>query len=410
MKVWFKYLIGIALGVIFSLVAGSENETFIVVNSFLTELALQIGRYAAYPLLFFGFSLGVYNLAETKKLAKLLLFCFAFALTLAVLFSGLGMLSFYIVSPARIPISVEHAVPLPEFSLTNYLLAIFPSSPFEAFTESLFMLPICTFAFFAGLGAASLEKQFSKHTLTVFDSLARVSYSIAIFLVDFYAILLIAVTVTWVSNFSLMLQTGFFTDIIILLFVNLLVVFFGVFPLIIKLTCKDVNPYKVLFAALATFLVAFFSGDANTSFVTNLRHCHESLGIRRRISNVATPLLTIFAKPGSAMILSISFLVIVKSYGSKFLSFNEHLLLVLLSVVFSLILAQFSIGGTYIALAGICLFFGSLFEQGYLILKPAAFFLGAVATAIDAFAAMVGSYILAYKQNMLLEKDTRFYI
>ena len=217
----------------------------------------------------------------------------------------------------------------------------------------------------------------------------------------------------WTVIFSAMVQSvqaGFFTDMIILLVVDLIVIFFGVFPLVIKLTCKEVNPYRVLFAALATFIVAFFSGDANTGFVTNLRHCHESLCIRRLVSYVATQLLTIFAKPGSAMALSISFLIIFKSYSSNSMDVPSLLLLMFLSACFSLFLAPFSVGGTYIALAGICLFFGSVYEQGYLILKPAAFFIGSVATAIDAFAAMVGSYILAYREDMILEKDIRFFI
>ena len=392
MKVWFKYLIGVILGVVFALVAGSSNTVFVQVTSFLSDWALQIGRYAAYPVLFFGFALGVFNLIESKKLVRLLLFCLLFPIIAAVLFSALGIVSFFIANPSRIPISVENAVALPAFKLTNYLSAIFPSNAFQSFTETFFMLPICVFAFFAGVGAATIEKQFSKSALTVFDSFARVAYSVVVLFVDFYAILVVALTAMWTVNFSAM------------------VIFFGVFPLVIKLTCKEVNPYRVLFAALATFIVAFFSGDANTGFVTNLRHCHESLGIRRRVSNVAMPLLTIFAKPGSAMVLSMSFVIIFKSYSSNSMDVPSLLLLMLLAACFSLFLAPFSVGGTYIALAGICLFFGSVYEQGYLILKPAAFFIGSVATAIDAFAAMVGSYILAYREDMILEKDIRFFI
>ncbi len=410
MKVWFKYLIGIILGIVFTIVAGNSNTVFVQVITFLSDWALQIGRYAAYPILFFGFALGVYNLAESKKLIRLLLFCFVFSVAAAILFSATGIVSFFIANPSRIPISVENAVTLPEFRLTNYLSAIFPSSAFQSFTETVFMLPICAFAFFAGIGAASIDKQFSKHTLTVFDSFARVAYSVVVLFVDFYAILMIAITASWTLQFSAMVQTGFFTDMIILLTIDLLVLFFGIFPLIIKLSCKEVNPYKVLFAALATFMVAFFSGDANTAFVTNLRHCHESLGIRRRVSNVATPLLTIFARPGSAMVLSVSFLIIFKSYSSNSMGMQSLLWLLLLSVAFSLFLGQFSKGGTYIALASICLFFGSVYEQGYLILKSSVFFLGSIATAIDAFTAMVGSYIFAYHEDLMLEKDMRFFI
>lgn len=410
MKVWFKYLIGIILGIIFTLVAGSDNEIFLNVSNFLTELALQIGRYMAYPILFFGFALGIYNLIESKRVGRLLLFCFVFSLAAALLFSILGIVSFFIANPSRIPISVENAEVLPHLSVADFLLGAFPSSPFLSFTDALFMLPICVFAFFAGIGAASIEKQFSRHTLTLFDSLARVSYSVLVLFVDFFAIFMIALSISWTIKFRAMLTIGFFTDLILLLVIDMLLIFFGVFPLIIKLSCREVNPYRVVFAAFAPFLMAFFSGDAHATFVTNLRHCHESLGIRRRISNVATPLLTIFAKPGTALVLSTSFLLIFKAYSGGSIGFQNLLLLLLLSSAFSFLLSRFPIEGVYIALAGICMFFGSVYEQGYLILKPAIFFIAAVATAIDTFAAMVGSYILAYHEDMMMEKDMRFFI
>lgn len=410
MKVWIKYLIGIILGIIIAIVAGKDNESFFQTTQFLTDLALQIGRYAIYPILFFGFALGIYNLAETKRLGKVLIFCFCFAILSAFLFSGLGITSFFIMNPSRIPILVENATALPQFSFSSFLLATFPSSPFSSFTESLFLLPICFFAFCIGLSAASIEKSFAKHALTIFDSFARIAYSMLTFFVDFYAIFLTIISIQWFVQLRTIFEMGFFTDIIILLLVDLVILFCGVYPLIIKLICKEANPFKVLYASLATFLCAITTTDSNVTLVTNLRHCHESLGIRRRISNVATPLLTIFAKPGSALVLSVSFLVIFKSYSNHSMGVKSLLLLLLLSSVFSLVLSQFSIGGTYIALATICLFFGSAYEQGYLILKPMAFFLGAIATAIDAFAAMVGSYILAYQTDMALEKDLRFFI
>lgn len=410
MKVWLKFIIGIVLGVLIAVVAGADNTVFTNVTTFLTNLALQIGRYAAYPLLFFGLALGVYNLAVTKRVGKVLLFCFCFAIVLSFIFSLMGIASFFVANPSRISIPSESATELPVFSLAAFLTAALPSTPFASFTESVFMLPICLFAFFAGIGCASLEKQFAKQTLTVFDSLARVAYTVLTYFVDFYAILLIVVSISWTQDFGNLLSMGFFKDLIILLFVDLVILLVGVFPLIIKLMCRDVNPYKVLYAAIAPLIAGFFTGDANVGFVVNVRHCHESLGIRRRISNVATPLLTIFAKPGSTLVLTVSFLIIFKSYSSHTMGIKSLLLLALLATSFSLILSQFSRGGTYIALAAICLFFGSVYKQGYLVLKPAAFFLGSVATAIDTFAAMVGSYILAYQEDMLIEKDMRFFI
>ena len=61
MKIWLKYLIGVVLGVTFALVAGNENTLFVQAADFLSKAAIQFGRYALYPAVFFGFTLSIFE-------------------------------------------------------------------------------------------------------------------------------------------------------------------------------------------------------------------------------------------------------------------------------------------------------------------------------------------------------------
>ena len=52
MKVWVKYLIGLALGLIVALVLPVESAVMSNILSFLTELVIHVGRYVVVPLVF----------------------------------------------------------------------------------------------------------------------------------------------------------------------------------------------------------------------------------------------------------------------------------------------------------------------------------------------------------------------
>ena len=163
-----------------------------------------------------------------------------------------------IANPARIPIFVEGSSDIEKIGIGASLLQLLPSSAFEVFANGLFILPLCAFGAFAGAGCA-VDKNDAKATLTLFDSLARVSYSIMTFFVDSVAIGLIAVSLNWALQFRGMLASKVFLDFIVLLAVDLLILAVVVWPVAIRLTCGKVNPFRVLYASLASILAAFIS-------------------------------------------------------------------------------------------------------------------------------------------------------
>lgn len=409
MKIWLKYLIGIALGVTFALVAGTENTLFVKAADFLSKAAIQFGRYALYPAVFFGFTLSIFELRENRSLFKLAIITSLIICATALLLSFTGLISVLIHTPARIPIFVEGISDVQVLGIAESLLQMLPSSSFEAIVNGTYILPLCIFGGFAGAGCA-VDKNIAKPTITLIDSLARISYAVLVFFVDMLVFGMVAVSAYWVIKFHAILLTAVFADFVILLLTDLLIVALIIYPALLKILCRDINPYRVLYASLAPMLAAFFSQDTHVALTVLLRHSNESLGVRRRISSVALPIFSIFGRAGSALVITVSFIVILKSYSSLNIGVKDMFWLVGTASLFSCLLGRFPAGGSYIALASVCMLYGRGFESGYLILQPIAFFIGSVAAAINALTAITGTYIAAYRFNMTGRKDLRFFI
>jgi Na+/H+-dicarboxylate symporter len=409
MKIWIKYLAGIVVGIAFALVAPHQNAAFSDTTRNLADLAIQFGRYALYPVVFFSFTIGVYELRESKNLFRLGAITAGIIIITAILLTVTGLVTVLIRNPSRIPIFVEGATETGKLGIMESFRQLFPSSAFETFTNGLFILPLCIFAGFAGAGCA-VDRDDAKATLTLFDSLSRVSYAIMSFFVDILAVGMIAISVNWVLQFHAMLASKVFIDFMLLLVFDFFLLALVVYPAIIRSLCGKINPYRVLYASIAPVFAAFFSGDSNMTLSVNLRHANESLGVRRRISSVTMPIFTIFGRAGTALTVTISFIVILKSYSSLGIAAVDMLWLMGIAILLSFFLGRFPSGGAYIALATVCALYGRGFEAGYLILKPAAFFICSIAAATDALSAIVGTFVIAKRWDMVNHRDLRFFI
>lgn len=409
MKIWIKYLAGVLIGLAFALAAPYHNASFASFTEYLTKLVIQFGRYSLYPFLFFGFSLAVFELRENRTLMRLGVVTAGVIIITTILLAVTGLLAVLVRNPSRIPIFVEGSSEIITVGVKESILQLFPSSAFEAFVNGLFILPLCVFASFAGAGCAA-DKSSAKATLTLFDSLSRVSYSVMTFFVDAIAIGMIALSVHWVIQFREMLASRAFTDFILLLLFILVFVAVVLYPALIRLVCGKGNPYKILYASLAPVLAAFFSGDANMTLPVLFRHTNESLGVRRRMSSITLPMFSIFGRPGTALTVTVSFIVILKSYSSRGIAFSDMLWLVGIAILLSFLLGRIPFGGAYIALAAVCALYGRGFEAGYLILKPAAFFIASVAAALDALTAITGTYVIGKRWNQLSMRELKFFI
>ena len=403
MRIWLKYLIGIAIGLISALVFSPSTVQGQAALDFIVEIAVRFGRYALLPVLFFSVSISFFKLRDEKLLTKASLWTFSVIFSSSFALMLLGLVSALAIKLPRIPITTEKASEASSFAWQTLITKLFPFSGFESLMDGAYLLPCFIF------GAAS-DKNASKAAVGLFDSLSKVFYIVLSFFIEIFAVGMIAVMCRWTIDFISAISSGVYNGLIIMLTADLLIVAFIIYPLILRFLCHEMHPYRVLYASICPFLVAFFSGDTNLALALNLRHGKESLGIKRRINAFSFPLFSIFGRGGAALVQAAGFVLILRSYSSLGIPVLDVLWIAGVSFLLSFALAEIPLGGPFAAITSMCLLYGRGFESGYLLLKNAVPVICAYAAGIDSLTAMFGSYIIAVKTKMIHHQELRKFI
>ena len=400
MKVWIKYLIGLALGLLAAFILPTENAAFASAVAFLTELFIRVGRYVVVPLLFTSAIVAVNKLRSSKLLLKTTLLTVLIIVLSSLILTFVGLISILIVKLPRIPITVDVATDAFNLDVKGLILSLFPYSGFDALREGSFLLVSLVFAFIIGWESASEETTF-KPVFALSDSFSNLFYNIANFFTEIMAILCIAIVCYWTMDFRTVIEPGIFPPMVIMFLVDFVIVAGIIYPLILRFVCHDPHPYKVLYASLAPLILSFFSGDSNLVIPLANRHLRDSLGIRRRCRGFTYPMFSIFARGGAALVSTISFILIWRSYSSLSIPVTDILWIFGLSFGLSFLLGGIPSGGAFVLLTIICSKYARGFETSVLLLKPASMIICSFAALFDTLTAMVGSYIVAVKTKTI---------
>jgi Na+/H+-dicarboxylate symporter len=410
MKVWFKLLFGAFLGVLLGSLLPNNNQAVLSALNWLERLAIGIGRYGTIPILVFSLTIAVYELRQDGRFWGLLFLSFLMILGSAVFVVVSGILVTMIFPPARIPIQIEEQVELVSLNISQAALDLFPSNMFSAiFSDGVYLLPLCIFAFFLGMGL-SYDRNYTKPVISLIDSLSRIFYHVASFFSEILGFIIIVLAAYWAIRFHGALQAGVFRDLILLLGIFSVILGFGILPMLLYFIKPKVNPWVQLYGSLGPALAAFFSGDMNFSLPIIFRHVKENLGVRRRSNTITTALFAVFGRAGSAMVAAAAFIVIIKSYSSLGVTLSDVFSIGLRAVLISFLLVRHSGDAAYTALAVLCLGYGRGYEAGYLILKPLAFYLIAIGTFLDVMIACFAGFAIARLSGFQEDREHRHFI
>ena len=409
MKVWLKYLIGIAVGIAAVFIIPFNTSQSREVLDFIVELVIRFGRYTLIPVLFFSIICACFTLHDNKMTLKTGAWTATTVIASSIILTVLGLLSALFVKLPRIPIAIEKAVEEPSLDLKILLTKIFPYSGFDTLHEATYLLPCFIFAGFIG-GAAATDKVKSKSCMQFFESLRSVMYTVMTFFTDLLAVGMIAIMTKWTLEFIATMQLKVYTPLIIMLASDLILASLVIYPLILRFLCHDPHPYKVLYASITPFMVAFLSGDTNLTIQVAMRHGKESLGIKNRVNAVTYPLFAIFAKGGTALVQTVCFILILRSYSTLDITLIDSLWIAVTSFILSFVLGEIPSQGTFISLTIMCMMYGKGFEAGYLLLKNIAPIICSFAAGFDAITAMVGSYIVGVKTSSVEHQEIKNFI
>ncbi len=400
MKIWIKYLIGIALGVAAALILPFDDLRWSATLSFITEIIVRIGRYSLLPLLFFSGIMAAYRLKSDGFLLRTTFWTVGTIIATSLLLTTLGLISILAVNLPRIPIAIERVSELDSIGIQNLMRNVFPYSAFNSLTQDAFLLPAFVFALMIGFGCC-IKHSNLKPLTSFFDAMSELFYNISSAMTELFSAGIVFVMCSWTIQFRDVIKSGVFTPLIIMLLVDFAILVGIVYPLILRFLCKNRRPFKILYASLVPFFISFFSGDTNLSLLSEMRMGKERLGIRQRTNGFSFPLFSIFARGGTSLIVIISFIMVWRSYSTLSIEFFDMLLISLTALVLSFILGNIPVGGTFTALTILCTLYGRGMETGYLLLKPAAVILGSFSALFDAASAMFGCYIIANKTKTI---------
>jgi Na+/H+-dicarboxylate symporter len=398
-------LVGIVAGSLAALfIPFGESAQNILISY--SHLALNIGRYIIFPLVFFSMAIAVCKLRRENKLMKTMLFSGVYIAGSTLLLVLFGVVITLIFSPTRIPLIVETQTIFNISEHNNSLLTIFPQNMFTVLTgNSNILLPLCFLSFILGITFFK-DKEVSEPAFNLFDSLSRVFFDINITITRISPFLLAGLSYSLLKSIKEVTDLSMFKDLLLILIISSVVIIFVIYPFILFIIDKKSNPYKVLYAIVVPLLSGLFSGDSFFSLSILTRAGKENLKISRKVGAFTFPLAAMFGKAGTAMVTSISFLTILNSYSSLEITLYQIFWVILFSMLVSFSLASIPSLGTYTALYMLSTFYSQTHtghNDSYLLIKPIVPILIGFAVMIDVATAALVTILV--EKSMGMSKD-----
>jgi Na+/H+-dicarboxylate symporter len=402
MKIWIKYLIAIITG--FFLSRYIPESLFSDPGPLLQTISrviLRIGTYLLFPLLFFSMAYGFYSLRIEKRVLPVLLKTLGIILATGILLTLLGLVSVLILSPDRIPVIIEsdkiYSFPGP----LEIFHSLFPENLFSIFDDAApFLFPVAFLALLLGFGF-SFDKVLARPAVQLFDSFSRVFFYLSRIFTEILSVGMVFVSAALFTRLENTPELDLFRHFFLILIIDTIIIFFIIYPLLFSLLTKERNPYRYLYALLAPAMSAFFSGDSRFTYINLVLHSKENLGVPRPAGAVSLPLFTLFGKAGTAMVTAIGFIILLSSYSSLGIGFQELIWIGLSSFLISFLTPAVPRAGVLAAIAYLCAGYGKGIEEAYLILLPALPVMMSFSVLIDTITAGLGSLVVAHKEENL---------
>ena len=399
MKLWIRIVVGAAIGLALGLLLPAAGGDTVTVMQTLAVLVINVGRYAVFPLVFFGVVIGVRELRDDRMTVAVFGKAVLSILAVTAVMVIVSALVTLLLTPRRIPpIFQEAAVPsIP--ALPQLFQEIFPRSFFSVFpTDGGFLLPILVAAVLTGL-VMYREGPVVAPAVDLADALTRLFYRLNAWILEALSVGLIAISAAWVLQVRTVSDLDLFAPLIWLTLGLAVVLALIAFPLVVFLWGARQNPFAWLYAMVGPVVIAFFSGDSYFTLSPLTRVAKENLGISREAAAPILTLATVFAKSGSAMVITAAFITVLRSYTALEITVGQVLWIIGSAFLFSFLLGRFPGATVLVGLSALARSYGEGMEDIYLILLPALPILTGIAVVVDTLTAAVITFMVATWQR-----------
>lgn len=363
------------------------------------DIVVRFLGYLARPLFFFSVVLSVAYLRRHKKFWPVLAQVVLLGVFFSFLFSLLGALVALVVPTQRIVISLDQELLKPLMGAQEVVDRVMPLNFFAILLDNWFF-PLFFLASLIGLNLM-FDAESTEPSFNLFDSLSRVFYNALATIMRFAFIPAFLLAYRLGIEFKGNLQLVQFYSILRLAAISTLVLVFGLLPLFYSWFVEAKKPFNWLkggsgvigFAITNTSDVANYAGYAYMS--------HQKQRIKRDIGGMLIPLFMLFFRAGIAFMVSMSMVLILKSYSTLEISFGQLTVTVLASFIASFFIV--APAGTSFAQAMLltAFMYGRGIEGGLRVVDSIAPYLSGLANFMDIAVLMFCLNVLACKHDFL---------
>lgn len=316
MKTWATYLAAVLLGLVTAYLFHASPEALgalTVLNSFL----LNLGLCLTLLVMLVTFTAGVASLGREKEGRRVLASSIGWSVLTTFLLAFLAA-GLYQLFPSAFPATSTSSLAPDALSssvsrvVTNTLSSLSLVNPvWTVGTTSSFFAPALLLCLVTGLAAVPVNERI-RPAYTALCSFSEVMHRIGFtFTVFGFVLVYSASSVLFLEASQENLPLSF-PGYAAVLAAGTAVALFAVLPLLFAVfTHFRQNPYKVLFRAMPALLLSLFTSNRNISMMLEESLSRDSLGIHRRVSSTAVPLLMIIGRGGTAFVSAFTVLALI---------------------------------------------------------------------------------------------------
>lgn len=325
-KSWVKILIGLFLGVIVGLIFGKRAEVLEIVGKIFINLLTML----VVLIIFSSLIVGICHIKDPKKLGRIGFLTISFYIVTTMISSTIGILVTYVITPGEgllLQAPVSEVIQQKKITMTDFVLSLVPSNPFNAFAEGN-VLQVIVFAVFLAI-AITYSKEKAKPLLTFLESLANTMHTLTHFVMYLAPIGVFALMAATVGSVG----TKILTPLLKFLLCNYIacaIQLFLIFGICIRgiAKLKLIPFYKGMKDAI---VLAFTTCSSSATLPVSLECAQKHLGISEAISSFVLSLGSTINMNGASIGQAASAIFIAQAYGIE-LSFPQIIILVFVSV------------------------------------------------------------------------------
>jgi len=354
MPLWAKIIIGMALGLIWGMIAtrtGLSKFTLDWIKPWGT-IFLKLLKLIAVPLIFVSLVKGISSLTDISKLSRIGVKTVTYYIASTLIATTFGLFLVNTVKPGNtFPIekraefmakwqgTIDESQLLAQssdHSPLRFIVEMVPDNIINAMGDNSKMLQIIFFAILFAVAMVLSKESQVKTVKNIFDGLNDIIIKIIELIMLFapYGVfaLLAGVIVDFAGDADIFLALGkYFTTVMVGLFILILIVY----PTYLKIFTRKIPISKFLKAVLPAQMVAFSTSSSAAALPVNMRQNIEELNVSEEVADFVLPVGVTINMDATAFYQSVAAVFIAQVYGID-LTIAQQLTIVLMATMSSI--------------------------------------------------------------------------